>query len=147
MSSVFGFDMFSKDLDRYEKNAEQIEDKLHENADKMRDRAKSIATSKGLKVTGKGVDGIISEHDNTESTIGWTSRPNFHLFFHEIGFHALDNRHGKVRLKRTSKKTGRQRIYGGRTKATYVPPTPHMRPAFEELKDQFYTDMQNEITK
>ena len=29
MSSVFGFDTFSKDLDRYEKNVEQIENKLH----------------------------------------------------------------------------------------------------------------------
>ena len=124
MSSIFGFDMFSKDLDRYEKNVEQIENKLHENADKMRDKAKSIATSKGLRVTGDGVEGIISEHDNTESTIGWASRPNFHLFFHEIGFHALDNRHGKVRLKRTSKKTGRQRIYGGKTCLLYTSPSP-----------------------
>lgn len=147
MSSIFGFDLFSKDIKRYEKNAEHIEERLHENADKMRDRAKDIATSKGLKVTGKGVDGIISEHYKTESTVGWTSRPNFHLFFHEIGFHALDNRHGKVKLKRTSKKTGRQRIYDTETTATYVSPTPHMRPAFEELKDKFYEDMQKQLTK
>lgn len=147
MSSIFGFDMFSKDIERYERNAEHIENKLHENADKMRDRAKDIATSKGLKVTGAGVEGIVSEHDESTSTIGWSSRPNFHLYFHEIGFHALDNRHGKVRVQRTGKKTGRQRIYNKETRATYVAPKPHMRVAFEEGKDKFYRDMQKEIIK
>jgi len=54
-------------------------------AEKLIDRAKSIAKSKGLHKTGAGVAGIIYEPEKFDRLIGWAPRPNFHLYFHEIG--------------------------------------------------------------
>lgn len=74
--------------------------------------------------------------------IGWANRPGFHGYFHEIGFHALDNRHGKQKIKRSNK--NRKRSYRG-AKATYVAPSPHIRPAFDSLKNDFYKDVQKSL--
>lgn len=54
-------------------------------ANKIVKKSKSIARSKGLHKTGAGVAGIVYERENDDRLIGWESRPNFHLYFHEIG--------------------------------------------------------------
>lgn len=142
---AYGFEEAANDFQKLERNADEAEPEVHKMAIKMRDRAKNIAIAKGLNRTGAGVDGIEEEKTDNGYDIGWAERPNFHLYFQEIGFHALDNRLAKVRLKRSSGGK-RERSYDG-VKATYVPPKPHVRPAFDELEPEFYGKIQNVLEK
>lgn len=140
----FGFEDIVNDFNRFEQNADQAQPEVKKYAIKMRDQARSIAKSKGLAKTGAGVSGIDIEEKVNEIIVGWGQRPNFHLYFHELGFHALDNRRGKIRVRRNNK--NRSRIYNS-VKATYVAPKPHMRPAFDQLEPEFYNKIQNTLEK
>ena len=140
----FGFEEVEKDFIQLEKNADNAKPEVKKQAIKMRDRARSIAKAKGLQKTGSGVSGIDIEEKLDSVDIGWGQRPNFHLYFHELGFHALDNRLGRVRISRSGK--NRVRVYMSK-KATYVAPKPHMRPAFDELEPEFYRKIQNTLEK
>lgn len=137
---TFGFDEASNDFDKLLSNADQVQPEVKKVAIKMRDQARRIATSKNLNKTGAGVEGIEIEEKKDSVEVGWSQRPNFHLYFHELGFHALDNRRRKLRLKRSSKGK-RARYYGG-VSATYIAPKPHMRPAFDALEPEFYNKTQ-----
>lgn len=146
MSGVFGFDSVISEMDGYIRKAKNAKKAVRESADEMRDLARSNASAQGLFKTGAGVSGIDSEHHEGYSEIGWSNRPNLHLYFHERGFHALDNRYKeKWRLKRQGKRGKGARSYRGVT-ATYIPPKPHMRPAFTAKKNEFYKRVQDEIT-
>ena len=134
----FGFDRINNQFAKYENNVKEAKVVLGKHADKMRDSAKQTAKAGGLVVTGKGVEGIVTEPTENGHNVGWATRPNFHLYFHEMGFHALDNRQ-KQTIRRDTK-GARKRRYG-RAKATYVPPTPHMRPAFKANEKQFLFEM------
>lgn len=85
MAEVFGFDEAGMDIETLLNNAESISTVYEQSATKLQDRTKSIASSKGLQVTGAGVSGIEKEVDGNGFKIGWGPRPNFHLYFHEIG--------------------------------------------------------------
>lgn len=139
----FGFDDVVADFNKLTNNAENAKPEVRKMAVKMRDRAKAIATSNGLIETGAGVEGIDIEEKNDEVDVGWGQRPNFHLYFHEIGFHAIDNRRGKVRISRSGK--NRTRVYT--TNATYIAAKPHMRPAFDELEPEFYKKIQQTLER
>ena len=139
MSTIFGFDEALTDIDNFIKKGDKTSEKNRKWADKMKDEARNIARSNGLIKTSKGIDGILTDHGESQSEVGWAGRPNFHLYFHELGFHALDNRFGKQYIKRTGKR--RQRGYR-KVRATYIPPKPHMRPAFDKLEQQYYSDME-----
>lgn len=140
----FGFEQIEQDFRQFEQNADQAQPEVKKYAIKMRDQARSIAKSKGLAKTGVGVSGIDIEEKVNEIIVGWGQRPNFHLYFHELGFHALDNRRGKIRVRRNNK--NRSRLYSS-VKATYVAPKPHMRPAFDQLELEFYNTIQNTLEK
>ena len=142
MSKVFGFDDFAHDTERMMRKGEQAGEVVREYADKMKERAVNIAIGKGLIRTGQGVSGIQTDGKGDRYDVGWITRPNMHLYFHELGFHALDNR----KKKHTGRKKlgSRNRGYRG-TRATYISPTPHMRPAFDQLKEQFYSDVQKKL--
>lgn len=140
----FGFEQIEQDFRQFEQNADQAQPEVKKYAIKMRDQARSIAKSKGLAKTGAGVSGIDIEEKVDEIIVGWGQRPNFHLYFHELGFHALDNRKGKIRVRRNNK--NRSRLYSS-VKATYVAPKPHMRPAFDQLEPEFYNTIQNTLEK
>lgn len=140
----FGFEQIEQDFRQFEQNADQAQPEVKKYAIKMRDQARSIAKSKGLAKTGAGVSGIDIEEKVDEIIVGWGQRPNFHLYFHELGFHALDNRRGKIRVRRNNK--NRSRLYSS-VKATYVAPKPHMRPAFDQLEPEFYNTIQNTLEK
>lgn len=142
MSSIFGFSDSLKEMERFARNAGQSPKVVDEYANKMADEAKKILASKGLVKTGKAASGIQVENKGDDRDIGWGARPNFHGYFHEIGFHALDNRKKVQRLKREGK--ARIRSYRG-VKATYVRPSPHMRPAFDKHESAFYRDMQKKL--
>lgn len=141
----FGFDEVQTDFHKLANNANDVKPDTKKYAIKMRDRARSIAQSKKLVLSGAGVSGIEVEDTDKGADVGWSQRPNFHLYFHEIGFHALDNRRRKIRLKRSSK-GNRARIYSS-SKATYIAPKPHMRPAFDELESDFYRSIQKTLEK
>lgn len=140
MSDVFGFDEAIQDLERYSSRANNINEKVYQEGIKMRDDARNIARGLGLYKTGKGVSGIDIERVSNGVEIGWSNRPNFHLFFHEFGFHATGRKKGKRHTSR-SNKGKRKRRY--KTGTVYVPPKPHLRPAFDRGKDKF----QNNIKK
>ncbi|MFS4464730.1 hypothetical protein ACMFKE_04925 [Staphylococcus haemolyticus] len=140
MSEVFGFESISKDLEQYASRADHVIEKVIEEGEKMRDDARNIARGLGLYKTGKGVNGIEIEPTSNGVEIGWLNRPNFHLYFHEFGFHATGRKKGKRYTSRSSKGK-RKRKYKSGTK--YVPPKPHLRPAFDRGKDKF----QNNIKK
>lgn len=142
---TFGFDDVADDFEKFERNTDDIKPEVKKVATKMRDRARQIATAKGLKITGQGVEGIELEEQPEGYEVGWSQRPGFHLYFHEIGFHALDNRHGKMRLKRNNKGS-RARIYDF-GQATYVAAKPHIRPAFDELEPEYYDTIQKTLEK
>ena len=142
---VFGFEDLTADFNKLIRNSDDAMPEVRKIAIKMRDRARIIAKVKGLQKTGAGVAGIEIEENDDSVDIGWSARPGLHLFFHEIGFHALDNRRGKARLKRNTK-GNRARIYSG-TGATYVAPKPHIRPAFDESKEEFYKTIQKTLEK
>ena len=135
----FGFDRINNQFAKYENNVKEAKVVLEKHANKMKDTAISNATAGGLVKTGKGIKGIVTEPTENGQNVGWASRPNFHLYFHEMGFHAVDNRHGKQTIRRDTK-GARKRRYG-RVRATYVPPTPHMRPAFKANEKQFLYEM------
>lgn len=139
----FGFDRINNQFAKYEKNVKEAKIVLEKHAGKMKDTAISNARAGGLVETGKGVKGITTEPTENGYNVGWATRPNFHLYFHELGFHAVDNRHGKQTIRRDTK-GARKRRYG-RVRATYVPPTPHMRPAFKANERQFLYEMVQKI--
>lgn len=135
----FGFDRINNQFAKYENNVKEAKVVLEKHANKMKDTAISNARAGGLVETGKGIKGITTEPTENGYNVGWATRPNFHLYFHELGFHAVDNRHGKQTIRRDTK-GARKRRYG-RVRATYVPPTPHMRPAFKANERQFLYEM------
>ena len=135
----FGFDRINNQFAKYENNVKEAKVVLEKHANKMKDTAISNATAGKLVKTGEGIKGIVTEPTENGQNVGWASRPNFHLYFHELGFHAVDNRHGKQTIRRDTK-GARKRRYG-RVKATYVAPTPHMRPAFKANERQFLYEM------
>ena len=124
MSDVFGFDEAIQDLERYSSRANNINEKVYQEGIKMRDDARNI----DIERVSNGVE------------IGWSNRPNFHLFFHEFGFHATGRKKGKRHTSRSSKGKRKRRY---KTGTVYVPPKPHLRPAFDRGKDKF----QNNIKK
>lgn len=134
----FGFDRINNQFAKYENNVDEAKKVLEKHADKMKDAAISNARAGGLVETGKGIKGINIEPTENGYNVGWASRPNFHLYFHELGFHAVDNRQ-KQTIRRDTR-GARKRRYG-RVRATYVPPTPHMRPAFKANEKQFLYEM------
>lgn len=140
---VFGFDESASEMDDYAKKADNAMKELVSIAEDMRDTAKEIFAKVSTMRTGKGQSGIEIEKKTTEVLVGWETRPNLHGYFHELGFHALDNRHKKQRISRTGK--SRKRMYR-RVKATYVPPRPHMRPAFGKHIGDMEIRVQNKIT-
>lgn len=139
----FGFDRINNQFAKYENNVKEAKVVLEKHANKMKDTAISNARAGGLVETGKGIKGITTEPTENGYNVGWDSRPNFHLYFHELGFHAVDNRHGKQTIRRDTK-GARKRRYG-RVRATYVAPTPHMRPAFRANERQFLFEMVQKI--
>ncbi|WP_062532338.1 hypothetical protein [Jeotgalibaca dankookensis] len=141
----FGFDDVQTDFNKLAKNADDVKPETKKYAIKMRDRARAIAQAKKLVRSGAGVSGIEIEDTDKGADVGWSQRPIFHLYFHEIGFHALDNRHGRIRLSRNSKGK-RARVYSSK-KATYISPKPHMRPAFDELEPAYYQAIQKTLEK
>lgn len=141
----FGFEEVQSDFSKLAKNADDVKPETKKYATKMRDRARAIAQSKKLVRSGAGVSGITTEDTETGADVGWSQRPNLHLYFHELGFHALDNRRGKMRLNRNSKGK-RARVYSS-GQATYVAPKPHMRPAFDEVVPEFYKAIQKTLEK
>ena len=134
----FGFDRINNQFAKYENNVGKAKVVLEKHANKMKDSAVSNARAGGLVATGRGIGGIAIEPTENGHNVGWATRPNFHLYFHELGFHALDNRQ-KQTIRRDTK-GARKRRYG-RARATYVPPTPHMRPAFKANEKQFLFEM------
>ena len=134
----FGFDRINNQFAKYENNVDEAKKVLEKHADKMKDAAISNATAGKLVKTGEGIKGIVTEPTENGQNVGWASRPNFHLYFHELGFHAVDNRQ-KQTIRRDTR-GARKRRYG-RVRATYVPPTPHMRPAFKANEKQFLYEM------
>lgn len=140
----FGFDKIHNQFAKYENNVKEAKVVLRESAEKMQnDAKKNVQSSRLVMRTGKGISGIETEPTENGYNIGWGKRPGFHLYFHELGFHALDNRHGKQNIRRDTR-GARKRRYG-RARATYVPPTPHMRPAFKANEQEFLYKMVNTI--
>ena len=135
----FGFDRINNQFAKYENNVKEAKVVLEKHANKMKDTAISNATAGKLVKTGEGIKGIVTEPTENGQNVGWASRPNFHLYFHELGFHAVDNRHGKQTIRRDTKGVRKRRY--GRVRATYVAPTPHMRPAFKANERQFLYEM------
>lgn len=85
MAEVFGFDEAAMDAEMLAVNAEIIEEVYQESANLIVNRSKSIASSKGLQVTGALVGGITEEVDGNGFRVGWGGRPNLHGYFHEVG--------------------------------------------------------------
>jgi hypothetical protein len=139
MTIEFGFSGAIAKLNKIRSNAKTINSIVEKEAEEIKDDAKKIATSRGLKVTGAGVEGIITKHELYESTVGWAGRPNLHLYFHEVGFHAgfskatSRERHGK-RARRYKKGTRK-----------YVAPKPHIRPATLQHKDSFAKKVKDKL--
>lgn len=113
MSDVFGFDEAIQDLERYSSRANNINEKVYQEGIKMRDYARNIARGLGLYKTGKGVSGIDIERVSNGVEIGWSNRPNFHLFFHEFGFHATGRKKGKRHTSRSSNGKRKRRYKTG----------------------------------
>ncbi len=85
MAEVFGFDEAAMDTEMLAVNAEGIEEVYQESANLIVNRSKSIASSKGLQVTGALVGGITEEVDGNGFRVGWGGRPNLHGYFQEVG--------------------------------------------------------------
>lgn len=139
----FGFDKINNQFAKYEMNVEGAKVVLEKHAEKMKADTISNAKAGGLVKTGAGISGIQIEPTENGYNVGWAKRPNFHLYFHELGFHAVDNRRGKQTIRRDTK-GARKRRYG-RVRATYVAPTPHMRPAFKANERRFLYEMVQKI--
>ena len=132
MTKEFGFSGAIAKLNKISSNAKTINSIVEKEAEEIKEDARKIATS-------KGVEGIIAKHALYESTVGWAGRPNLHLYFHEVGFHAgfskatSRERHGKRarRYKKGSRK--------------YVAPKPHIRPAALQHKDSFAKKVKDKL--
>lgn len=139
MTKEFGFSGAIAKLNKISSNAKTINSIVEKEAEEIKDDAKKIATSKGLKVTGAGVEGIITKHALYESTVGWAGRPNLHLYFHEVGFHAgfskATSRERRGKRVRRYKKGSRK----------YVAPKPHIRPAALQHKDSFAKKVKDKL--
>ena len=90
-------------------------------------------------MTGAGVEGIITKHALYESTVGWAGRPNLHLYFHEVGFHAGFS---KATSRERRGKRARRYKKGSRK---YVAPKPHIRPAALQHKDSFAKKVKDKL--
>lgn len=85
-AQTFGdFNQLDNDIEKFSDALNGLPEVMDKGAELIRDRAKRTAVNKGLHTTGKGVDGIVYERDGDDRLIGWAKRPNFHLYFHEIG--------------------------------------------------------------
>jgi len=82
---VIGDNSVDADIDKAVRAADLLPETMDSGADTIVNKAKSIAKAKGLHKTGAGVEGIVYERENDDRLIGWAPRPNFHLYFHEIG--------------------------------------------------------------
>lgn len=143
MVKVFGFNESAQEMEMYHSKADNALKELQEIGKDMMEEAKSNFAKVSNQRTGKGRDGIVMEKEGKKVTIGWSERPGLHGYFHELGFHALDNRGKRQHIRRTTK--SRKRMYA-RVRATYVPPRPHMRPAFESHNADIEIRVQNKIT-
>lgn len=139
MTIEFGFSGAIAKLNKIRSNAKTINSIVEKEAEEIKDDAKKIATSRGLKVTGAGVEGIITKHELYESTVGWASRPNLHLYFHEVGFHA-----GFSKATSRERRGKRARRYKKGTRK-YVAPKPHIRPATLQHKDSFAKKVKDKL--
>ena len=139
MTKEFGFSGVIAKLNKISSNAKSINSIVEKEAEEIKDDAKKIATSKGLKVTGAGVEGIIAKHSLYESTVGWAGRPNLHLYFHEVGFHAGFS---KATSRERRGKRARRYKKGSRK---YVAPKPHIRPAALQHKDSFAKKVKDKL--
>ena len=139
MTKEFGFSGAIAKLNKINSNAKAINSIVEKEAEEIKDDAKKIATSKGLKVTGAGVEGIIAKHELYESTVGWAGRPNLHLYFHEVGFHAGFS---KATSRERRGKRARRYKKGSRK---YVAPKPHIRPAALQHKDSFAKKVKDKL--
>ncbi|MGF3066641.1 hypothetical protein [Facklamia sp. P12950] len=143
MAEVFGFDKAAKMFDEIASKADEGRKTTEEYQEKMMNLARRNFQAGLTQRTGKGAAGIQKETSGDHYDIGWSGRPGMHGYFHELGFHALDNRRKGIRHKKLGG-TNRHGGYRGRT-ATYVPATPHMRPAYYELKDQYTKEAQRRL--
>lgn len=75
----------SKDIDDAILSLNRLPKSMDAGAEKIVDAAKRLASLKGLNKTGAGLSGIIYETEQDDRLIGWSPRPNLHLYFHEIG--------------------------------------------------------------
>lgn len=141
MARVFGFDESAAQMDVYVAKSDKAMQAVKEVAEEMQQEAQSIFSSR--KKTGQGIAGIVIKEEKSKVTVGWSERPGLHGYFHELGFHAVDNRRKKQRIPRTNR--SRKRIYKN-VKATYVPPFPHMRPAFDKHEKDLEIKVRNAIT-
>ena len=141
MSGVIGFDKAIAKLNEVVKNAGTVGNIVEKEAVKIKDEAVRIAISNGLKVTGDGIEGIVTQRLGTESLVGWDSRPHLHLYFHEVGFHAgfgkYESRESRGKRTRRYKKSSRK----------YVAPKPHVRPASLKLKNEVIDNIKKHILK
>lgn len=138
MSEVFGFDEFAKKLQRMENKAKTVGKVIDKEADNITKEAIRIAESKGLKVTGKGIAGIVHKTTGTEAVIGWSGRPNLHLYFHEKGFHAgFSKAIGRAKTGKKKRRYGKGRVY--------IAPKPHIKPATLKLKDKAIRNIKKHI--
>lgn len=82
---VFGFNEAAMDMDEYALKSVNAQKEMNEVARTMQQTAIKVASGKGLQVTGAGIAGIQVEEQGDAVEIGWSSRPNLHLYFHEVG--------------------------------------------------------------
>ncbi|MGF3073226.1 hypothetical protein ACQV2T_06740 [Facklamia sp. P13069] len=144
MAEVFGFDKAAKMFDEIASKADEGRKTTEEYQEKMMNLARRNFQAGLTQRTGKGAAGIQKETSGDHYDIGWSGRPGMHGYFHELGFHALDNRRGKRYVLKRNKTGRRERKYTKKI-ATYVPATPHMRPAYYELKDQYTKEAQRRL--
>lgn len=78
-------EQFEDDMQKQVTKSNQLPSAMDEGARILQEAGKQIAVSKGLIRTGAGIAGIVVERDGDDRLIGWSGRPNFHLYFHEIG--------------------------------------------------------------
>ena len=141
MSKEFGFDKAITRLEKIRNNANGVSLIIEKEAEEIKTDAQNIAKSKGLKVTGKGIAGITTKHNPYESIVGWASRPNLHLYFHEIGFHA-----GFSKSSGRERRGKRKRKYKKGTRK-YIAPKPHIRPAAIKHKKSFSKKIKENLLK
>lgn len=136
---VFGFDKASLKIDDLINNAKTVGNVLEKEAENIKNEAVKIAESKGLKVTGAGTSGIVTKTTGLKSIVGWSGRPNLHLYFHEKGFHA-----GWGKATGRFKRGSRKRTY--KKGRVYIAPKPHVKPATMKFKDKAINNIAKHIT-